>query len=723
MSCEILELQGVTLNGSTKAYGGALQSFSMSLNGIASQVKATATLVGASSAPGNGDKVTVGILGSKNMKMQVGGYEVKSSASGGDTITLQLYDTSNIFLDNNHIVLKEEIPEEGGVPGNVFVLGLKYGPLPSPIHAKEGIITADSDTKWGDLRHFYELETPSCEEEEDEEKSARIDQNIKGATGKTLWPATGGALIVGGVLVTHSLQSALGGVLNGNSELVGGEFDFKGTFRDVIVQYCNALGLQAWWDLEKEEVVIKEANSTEDGFSLLGDIASQCEILSASQSVDYTPTLAKGAIGSITSSWPGENQVTAGHEQSKYLTATLLAPIFKYCKCGNKVKGQAGQDRLTELDFEDEDVLKAIQAAAHDKLFAAYALQSVFGVGDQEKIRNNILTQALDKCGVIKFTSLKGKGPEVVDNERELDVTDWGGLLPAEDAAPFASNMFLREYYEPDIKHERECSAQLCTVKIGSLAPSPGEPGVPLCGMMKNAASTPDPEEEPEDIKKAEEGDLKKGWDTRPDEDPAKTMGVFTIAGEKKLCTGGFEHGKIVLQDNPFFSSILGTKGLEGANDILRMYLLAIERFRYKFYVIKEDRSKDLRGKDQCVSQSVNVSGRSYGYYITSEVQNAPLSLEPPDGHKLISLNPFVPLGESSCAELVALAQTLSMMYLPDTKRLAEVMGLRADPDNPAAVLAGIEKAFPGRRLLILYMLWSLMIRTYLRACPEKKQG
>ena len=90
MSCEIQEIEGVTINGSTKAYGGALQSFSLTMGGLASQIKATATLVGASQQPRSGDSIVVNIA-RRNFKMQVGGYDVKSDGAGADQMTLQLY--------------------------------------------------------------------------------------------------------------------------------------------------------------------------------------------------------------------------------------------------------------------------------------------------------------------------------------------------------------------------------------------------------------------------------------------------------------------------------------------------------------------------------------------------------------------------------------------------------------------------------------------------------
>ena len=111
------------------------------------------------------------------------------------------------------------------------------------------------------------------------------------------------------------------------------------------------------------------------------------------------------------------------------------------------------------------------------------------------------------------------------------------------------------------------------------------------------------------------------------------------------------------------------------------MYLTAIAKFRNRFYVIKEDRAT-------CAGQSVKVAGRSYGYYITSDAQKAPVSFEPEEGHTVTPLNPFVPIGECSCGELVAMCQTLALMYLPMTKSLDTVMGRRADPDNPVARLA-----------------------------------
>ena len=678
MSCEIQEIEGVTINGSTKAYGGALQSFSLTMGGLASQIKATATLVGASQQPRSGDSIVVNIA-RRNFKMQVGGYDVKSDGAGADQMTLQLYDTSNIFLDNHHIVLQEEVPKEGGVPGNISVLGIKYGPLPSPDKAENGIISAESDTEWGDLRHWYEQETPDCREEGEEEKKARIDQNIAGAPGKTLYPATGGPIYdVFGFIRTHTLETLLSslGVMGGGNQLVGTDCDYKGSLRDVITQYCNNMGLIAWWDMETESVVIKRANSVENGFAKISAISDRCEILSSSQSVDYTPTLGRGALGSITSSFQGENQGSAGREPSKFLNATLLQPIFKYKKCRNKGAGD-NKGALTVLKFDDA-TKKAIQAAVNPKLFAAYALQSALSAAPEAPVHAKLMASCATICP--KF-EVQGTN---IKPTRECDAGEWANLLPEAGPMAFAGNSLLRDYYEVDPEIARTCGAFLTPVKIGSLNASGDEIAVRLCQQIVEVANADDDPDAPQDPKAKD--NAPKGWNNKGDADPKKTMGDFKFVPHadkgKALCTGSFERGSIVLHQNPYFDSILGTGGLAGDNDILRMYLLAIQKFRNRFYVIKEGDEED-----GCPAQSVNVKGRTYGYYITSETQNAPVSFKPMEGYKVVSVNPFVPLGECSCGELVALAQTLAMMYLPPGKKLAEVMGLRPDPDNPIKAL------------------------------------
>ena len=691
MSCNIKILKGITLNGSKRIYGGALQSFSMSMGGLSSQIRATASLVADSglTTPANGDDVTVNI-GGANLKMQVGGYNFKSSAAGATTLTLNLFDTSNRFLDNFHITLAEEDAQDGVAPNNVAVLGRKFGPLPEAALAPRGVVSATPDTKFGDLRAFYEKEMPSCPEETDEARKQRVDDGVRGAAGKTLYTGADLAKACGNTVAFSPTFNA------SRNDL----FDFRGTQREVLVQYANAVGAQTYWDMETEEVRIVANSSSSAGFAKLAVIGASCEVISASESVDYTNTLGKGAIGQVTSSFQGENQSSSGREMSRFLTAVALDPVYKYSKCKNKKNAV-----LEDLTF-NKDVLKAIQAAVNPKIYAAYALQAGVAGVDMGAVHPLVCKKIAEQCKELTWTT-KNEAKKVVKKTRETNQAEWEVMLPLDDKPGYSANKFLEEYYKGD--DQNECTAQLAIVKLADL-PEAGDddPAVMIASeanAMAEGKNFNGPGKAPQDTKK--DAQTPSGWNTNQGADPYKSLGRF--AG------GKFEEGKIMIQYNPFFDSIVGPGGLQGENDVLRQYLLAIQKFKNRFYVIKKD---GLKKSDGCDVQSIGVQGKSYGYYLSSDSQGSPLSFEAMEGYKVVGLNPFTPLGECSCGELVALAQTLAMMYLPVGKPLSDVMGRRPDPDNP---VEGMDEGKSGAA--VIDFIYALQSDGKIDPPEGKKQG
>ncbi len=678
MSCKIEKLKGVTLNGSKSAYGGALQSFSIAMCGLASQIKATATLVsnGGLSSPAAADNVEVEVGGMK-LKMQVGGYSMSSSGAGATTLTLNLYDTSNRFLDVNHITLAEEDPQDGVAPNNVVVLGKKFGPLPSPDQASRGVISADPDTKFGDLRAFYEKEMPSCPEETSDGRNQRVDDGVRGSTGKTLYTASALRRACGAFL-------AAGGAPFSESTLV----DFRGTAREVLVQFANSEGYQTWWDMEKEEVHMVQASSASEGFAKMGVIAAGCEIISSSQTTDFTTTLGKGAIGQVTSSFQGENQSTAGREMSRFLTAVSLEPEYKYTKCKDK-----GSGVMSELTFSTE-VLKALQAAADPMLFAAYALQSAIS-NINAADHQDICAAVSVFCPELTWSGKENTGPgafQDITTTRTLGPGEWQQLLPVGDTSPaYQPNTFLSEYYKSSAFEP--CASKLAIVKLADLGEAGEDLGIPLESEANSLANGAPFFDGPKDTTKTA-AQTPDGWNFNTASEPFKSMGKYS--------EGQFEDGHILMQLSPYFDSIIGPGGLRGQNDVLRQYLLAIQRFRGRFAVIKKN---GLSRVKDCDVQSIGVKGKSYGYYISSQAQGSPLSFKVDDGYKVVPIDPFCPLGECSCEEIKDLAQVLALMYLPTGKSLASVMGRRADPDNP---IKGLREGSSGAAVIdFIYALQS----------------
>ena len=130
MTCDIKTPEGVRINGSKFLYGGGIQSVSLSVGGLASQQRASVSVVGPDlQTPQAGDLIVIKTDNMPPLNMQVGGYNIKSSAGGATSMTVQCYDLSN-ELDNLHIVLKEEIDENDFVPDYVQILGTKWGTVP-----------------------------------------------------------------------------------------------------------------------------------------------------------------------------------------------------------------------------------------------------------------------------------------------------------------------------------------------------------------------------------------------------------------------------------------------------------------------------------------------------------------------------------------------------------------------------------------------------------------
>lgn len=643
MTCDIIPPSAVKLNGTNGAYGGKLTSLSLNFGPIGSEQKASVTLVGRSmSTPGEGDDMTVTIANS-TYKMRVGGYTMTSSAAGATTMSLDLRDTSAKFLDNDFVLLGEESGTAiGTTPNNITIAGKKFGPIPDLNFKKNQIYTANRDTEWGDIRAFYEANSFERVDENVETYQARLDSLIRSNPGKVLYEVKVGGE---GFPIPNSLLKS--GVP------FAGFFDFKGSFRDVIVAYCNATGAVAWWDMDEEKVDIQAKKNTEQGLAKLNGIKRSCEIVSAAKSVDYTTTLAQSAQGSVSLSFPGENASWGGLKMSRFLAATALRPEFKYKNCKDKNK----EGGLIELSLSDTNVLKAFQASVDPKIYAAYALQSTLG--------NNAHTDTITHLEAKITTKENTK-----KNQKAGKPIAWGSLLPEGLGNPFGDvNTFLKDYYEYD--KERPCSNGYSTVqlgdgkdfKLGKHALAMAEVGKITVGDIEetdtNNAKTPT------------------GWNENKSSDPFKTMGEFSLFGAGKY---DFDSGMIIAGLPGYLDSVVGEKGLEGGNDILRMYLMAIYKFYNRFWVI---RANGIDPRTNYRSPAFSFKGKDYGYYLTSSATGSNISLTPPEGYKLVSVNPLASLGTCGVPELQALAQALALMYLPPGKSLQSVMGRAEDADSP----------------------------------------
>jgi len=262
MTCKIIPPATVRMNGSNGAYGGKLTALTLNFGPIGSEQKASATLVGASmSTPPEGDDMLIQI-GSSRFKMRVGGFSMSSSGGGATTMTLDLRDTSAKYLDNNFILLAEQAGEKKGASStakNIDFKGDKVGPQPDASLKKNQIYTANRDTEWGNVRGFYEANSVPRKDEDSEAFEARVDSLVRSNPGKVLWASKSGR----GPIPSSLLKGAAP---------VPGSFDFKGSYREVLVSYCKATNTVAWWDMEEEKVEIQYKRNVQVGLAKLGQI-------------------------------------------------------------------------------------------------------------------------------------------------------------------------------------------------------------------------------------------------------------------------------------------------------------------------------------------------------------------------------------------------------------------------------------------------------------------
>ena len=528
MTCEIIDTSKVSLNGSSSAYGGGIQSVSFNIGALSAGHRATVSLVsaGSLSTPSVGDDFTLSILG-MNLKMKVGGFSLANSATAIPTLTLNLYDQSNEYLDQDFIQLKEEFPEPP--PTNVQVIGKKMGPLPDKELTQNSLsLSPNRDTVWGDIRNFFKsLEAGGgfFGPPETILNETEVDYYTRTTNGKTIW------YVNSDPLRGKTLMSVLGHLLSGD-KLPNGPFDFSGSYRDVIVQLCSTIGAFAYWDLEKNIVKITTEFNMGSGASKMSAIASSCKVISTITSSDFTVSRSQGAHGSISSDYPGESFSVFGPKLTKFLRGKLLSPDFHYKKCGSS----------NILPLKGDGLGKAVAASEDHEVFAMYALQSVLrkqaAEGQSPPVKMDL--------------ELKGKGnakPKLpADLQNEFDVDD---VNPKN----YEKNKFLEEYYLNSSSGDKLCSGSE-TIPIAPSATTKTEKEFKIKGKV---------------------------WNDKPEQPPRSILGKWVFGSNE------FSNGVVVLHKDHSLSTIIDNDGnLSSSADILRKYLQAVSKFTGRFYVIPE---------------------------------------------------------------------------------------------------------------------------------------
>ena len=601
MSCTIIDPAKVKLNGGTSAYGGIMSKVSLNFGLLSSATTASITLVQdgttALSTPERGDDFSLEIMG-MNLNFRIKGYQMQDSATGATQLTVNLSDMSHVFLDQNFIALKEEWPNWLS-SSNVDVIGTKMGTLPNGLLIEAGFVSPDSDTRWGDIRaHFVLMQTIlSFNPWGIQIKDADIDYHVNQTSGKTIWGTNEDPQDPAGITLATAMKAVLQG------DLPDGTFDFSGSYREVLVQIANTLGKVAYWDAEKNKAVIEASINSALGMTKLNAIASSCEVISSSESSDFSTAMGVGAVGSFASNYPGESQETQGGKMSRYYNATLLDPTFYYTPC--KDTGEAG--KMLEMDFTDIDTLKAMSASHNDKVYAMYVLQTVLSKQDA----------AWEADDTKKEQRLPGR-----DNAIATVVTDWEKQTKRDVATSFryTPNALLASFYEADTAK----GAYTC---VGNLYPMEFVENTNICEAANAKSKGPS------------------GWNQKLDSPPCSVGGQWTGTM--------FGSGTMFFRPPGSLRSILSDTGFDSGTDIFQKYLAAISSFYKRYYVVKE--SAGLRSV-------YDKQGADYGFYISSENSSTSLNWSNDGGYKHVQVNPYICVADCGIDEIKNLFLALSSM-------------------------------------------------------------
>ena len=614
MSCTIINAAKVKLNGGTSAYGGIMSKVTLNFGLLNSATTASVTLVQngdtALSTPQRGDNFSLDIMG-MNLNFRIKGYQMQDSASGATQLTVNLSDMSHVFLDQNFIALKEEWPNYQ-VNDNVDVIGTKMGTLPMSLLIEAGFISPDSDSRWGGLRaHFKAIQLKLAaglvaNPQGIQLSDADVEYHVSQSTGKTIWgtnvdPVASSDLAGSEKGVT--LKEVIKDVIQG--DLPDGTFDFSGSYREVLIQIANTIGKVAYWDAETNKAVIEDSINSSLGMSKLDQIASSCEVISSSESADFSTAMAIGAVGSFASTYPGESQETQGGKMSRYYKASLLNPTFYYTPCRDT--GDAA--KMLEIDLSDNDTLKAMSASHHDDVYAMYVLQTVLSKQDD----------AWDAGPTSPEAVLAGRQNWIANV-----VTDWEDQTEKDPfVGRFVPNELLASFYEADTNLEE----YTC---VGNLYPMRLKAGTNLSGAINKLA---------------------KGWNKDQDKPPCSVGGPWD--GDQGKEGISFINGTMFFRPPGSLQSILGDSGFDSGTDIFQKYLAAISSFYQRYYVIKEQTG---------LRSIYDKRGRDYGFYISGENSSGAMNWKNDGGYKHVPVNPYVCVADCGIDEIKNLFLALSSM-------------------------------------------------------------
>ena len=545
MSCTIIDPAKVTINGGTSVCGGVMSKVSLNFGLLAGATTASITVVQDGAAqltpPVTGDEFTLDIIG-LNLKFVAKGFSMQDSAGSATSLTLNLSDMSHVFLDQNYIALKEEFPNWQSFP-HVDVIGTKLGTIPAiEVGAGNATITPNRDTKWEDIRKYFDnirlqlalTVNPDTNAQYGVQLSeADVDYHVSQANGKTVWNTNVDPY------GSPTLASVMKDVIIG--DLPDGEFDFSGTYRSVLLQLANTLGLVAYWDCEKNKAAIPDSFNTQGGLAKLGALSSSCEVTATDEKADFSTSMSVGAVGSFSSAGPGENQEnTQGGKMKRYYSAKLMNPTFYYTPC----KDAGNANAMLELDLKDPDTLRAMAASFDDEVYSMYALQSV--------LHQQSPPTEKDLKDTLQEVPLQGR-QNIIANMN----TDWAaGVEEDPNSESYTRNLLLSNFYTGG-EEEAEDAEPADNKCLGIINPFRFKFGSDL----QEAANTKG-----------------KNWNDNEDQAP------YSVGGEWLGTT--FLNGILFLKGPSALQSILKPQGgLATGTDVFQKYLAAIASFNKRYYV------------------------------------------------------------------------------------------------------------------------------------------
>ena len=618
MSCTIKANKPFTVNGSTSLYGGAIVSISLNFSLISSQTRGDITVVQDGDTPMTtpeaGDSISLELLGGK-FKFQVAGYQFSNNAgSSATTLNVKFADNSNKHLDQQFVFLKEMVPDF--INSNSHVLGKKYGPQPNT--DLEGLVIPNSDTAFIDIRSYWEaiqaqtLLSPFLADLSD----ADVDYNVLNSQGKTMWYTNGDVARVG-----DTFKNALGDLLSGT--LPDGRYSFSGSFRQVLNSIAGQTGRIVYWDPTVDKVKMPARIDTSAGLAALNKLAATCNVVSSSNSADFTVTAMKGAIGTFSSETNRSFSSTSGGAYKRYYRVSALNPDFHFTPC--RFNGQP--DKLQKLEFDNQSiagqgVLHAMAAAHYPKIYAMYALQSMLQANFNKA-----------KAVEVKFLreKLKNKGRGNNTNEQQAFWPDETELATGN----FWINPLFQHYYRAGAANVRyPCTAEVWPFAIKDIAAQK-----PISRAFHEKGL---------------------GWNDADEENQAPKS--FAGQFETEAGVGKFDNGLMFLQyavedggDRTLgFRTILGEQGFTAETDLLRQYLVQLSLFRNRFWAIKEGNG---------LNTIRDVAGKSFGYYIDSSSSSPKFEVEA--GFSVVTIDPYCTVLTTPMSLLKDLFTALCGMYNP----------------------------------------------------------